>query len=50
MAIERIDAQDRDFAKKAGRDAVVGPGAPGRDGDRPIGINDLVTPTVNKMI
>jgi hypothetical protein len=50
MAIKRMDAQGRDFAKKAGRDAVIGPGAPGRDGDRPIGINDLVPPAVNEVI
>jgi hypothetical protein len=37
-----MDAQDRDFAKRAGRDAVVGPGTPGRDRDRPVGIGDLV--------
>ena len=42
MTIERVDAQDRDFAKRAGRDAVVGPGTPGRDRDRPVGIGDLV--------
>ena len=50
MAIERMNTQDRDFAKKAGRDAVVGPGAPGRDRDRPVGIDDLIPPTINKMI
>ena len=50
MTIERMDTQDRDFAKRAGRDAVVGPGAPGRDRDRPIGIDDLIPPTINKMI
>jgi hypothetical protein len=48
MTIERMDAQDRDFAKRAGRDAVVGPGAPGRDRDRPIGIDDLVPTKIER--
>jgi hypothetical protein len=48
MAIERMNTQDRDFAKKAGRDAVVGPGAPGRDRDRPIGIDDLVPTKIER--
>ena len=47
-AIERVDTQDRDFAKKAGRDAIVGPGAPGRDRDRPIRIDDLVSSTIER--
>ena len=48
MTIERMDTQDRDFAKRAGRDAVVGPGAPGRDRDRPIGIDDLVPSKIER--
>jgi len=47
-AIERVDTQDRDFAKRAGRDAIVGPGAPGRDRDRPIRIDDLVSSTIER--
>ena len=43
-----MDAQDRDFAKRARRDAVVGPGAPGRDRDRPIGIDDLVPTMIER--
>ena len=42
-AIERVDAQGRDVAKQAERDAVVGPGAPGRDRARPIRIDSLVS-------
>ena len=50
MAIKRVDAQGRDFTEKARRDAVIGPGAPGRNGDRPIRINDLVSPAVNEVV
>ena len=48
VAVERMNAQDRDFTKRAGRDAVVGPGAPGRDRDRPIGIDDLVPTKIER--
>ena len=47
-AIEGVDAQGRDVAKQAGRDAVVGPGAPGRDRARPIRIDSLVSWTIER--
>ena len=50
MAIKRMDAQGRDFTERARGDAVIGPGAPGRNGDRPIRIDDLISPAINEVV
>ena len=35
VTVKRVDALNSNFPKRAGENAIVGPGPPGRDGNRP---------------